>query len=108
METLTIRRDNEPDLSFTGELLASASSSADTAHPDYSGTTGRWQELSLYRTKGGKFICSRIERTQWQGEHDVHRAAVADDPAGVIQFFGYSRLAMEVYQEAQIDCYLAE
>lgn len=103
MEQFTIHRDDEPDLSFTGELLASASSSADTAHPDYSGTTGRWTELELYRTQGGTYICARIERTQWQGEHDVHSAAVADDPAGVIQFFGYSRLAMALYEEAQID-----
>jgi hypothetical protein len=69
MEQFTIHRDAEPDLSFTGELVAEASTSPDQAMPNYSEQTGRWTELALYRTQGGKFICSRIERTQWQGEH---------------------------------------
>jgi hypothetical protein len=103
MEQFTIHRDNEANLTFTGELIASAATSENNAHPDYSGTAGRWQELALYKTEGGKLVCSRVERTCWQGEHDHHTAAVCDDPAGVVAFFGYDRLAMQLYDEADID-----
>jgi hypothetical protein len=65
METITLTIDNEPDLRFTGERIAFNSSSANNARSDYSGSTGRWTELALYRTIGGRYICHQIGRTQW-------------------------------------------
>ena len=103
MEQFTIHRDDCPHISFTGELIAEAETSPETARSDYSGSTGRWQELKLYRTKGGKYICSRKDGSQWQGEHDRHEAAICDDHAGIVAFFGYDRLAMELYEAADID-----
>lgn len=104
MKEHTIIRDNAPDLIFTGEVIASASSSPETARSDYSGSTGRWTELCLYRTKGGKYVCETIGRTQWQGEHDRHSAAVCETPEAVCEFFGSSWLAKELYASTDIDC----
>lgn len=103
MEKFTVQRDNARDLSFTGELLAKVSSSPDTAMgSSYSGGTGRWQVLSLYRTKSGKFICQRIDKTQWQGERDSYSAAVCGDYNQVVDFFGGGWLAKDLYEEAGV------
>ncbi len=104
MVLFTIKRDNAPDLKFTGELVAAASSSANNASSSYSGSVGRWTELSLYRTKGGKFVCQSEGCTQWQGEHNRHAAAVCETPEAVCEFFGSSWLAKELYENAGIDC----
>lgn len=100
--TETIERNGKPDLQFNGERVASTSNSPDRGHSDWSGETGRWTALSLYRTDSGKYVCHRVERTQWQGERDTHTAAVCDSVDGVREFFGYSDLAKEIYHEAGI------
>ncbi|MGK2953301.1 MAG: hypothetical protein ACSLEZ_13070 [Thiobacillus sp.] len=104
MKEHTINRDNDRDLVFTGELVASASSSANNASSSYSGSVGRWTELRLYRTKGGKYVCQSIGRTQHQGEHNRHTAAVCETDEAVCEFFGSSWLAKELYENAGIDC----
>lgn len=58
--------------------------------------------MALYRTEGGKFICERINRTQWQGEKDSHHAKVCLNHGEVIDFFGHSWLAKDLYCEAGI------
>lgn len=103
METITITVDNAPDIRFTGEQLASVQSSANNAAGNYSGSTGRWTELALYKTAGGKFICHEIGRTQWQGEQDRFKAAVCENHGQVQEFFGHRWLAKELYAEAGID-----
>lgn len=98
METITVQRDNDTDLRFTGEEVASVSS-----RDAYSSNNGRWTVLKLWKTKGGKFVCQSIGRTQWQGESDRYSAAVAENEAGIIEFFKHGRLAKELYSEAGID-----
>lgn len=102
METFTLSIDNAPDLRFTGELIAENSSSANNARSDYSGSTGRWTELALYRTIGGRYICHQIGRTQWQGEHDRYSGKVCETEAEVIAFFGHGWVAKGLYEEAGI------
>ncbi|WP_223824151.1 hypothetical protein [Candidatus Enterovibrio escicola] len=52
METFTLDIDNAPNVRFTGELVANAASSDNQAiGSSYNGQTGRWTELSLYKTK---------------------------------------------------------
>lgn len=97
METITVQRDNDADLRFTGEELASASSKS--TYND----NGRWTVLKLFKTASGKFICQSIGRTQHQGESDRYSATVATDDAGIIAFFGHGRVAKELYSEAGID-----
>ena len=58
MEKFEIERDNGAALAFNGELIAKVSSSDNNASgSSYSGQTGRWQVLALYKTEGGKLIC---------------------------------------------------
>lgn len=104
METIKVQRDNMPDLSFTGELIASVSSSANNASGSYSGNVGRWTELYLYRTKSGKYVCQSIGCTQWQGEHARYSAEVCNEPSEVCEFFGSSWLAKELFEAADLDC----
>ena len=104
METFTLEIDNAPSVRFTGELVASAASSDDQAiGSSYSGQTGRWTELALYKTKGGKFICHQVGRTRWQGERDRFSGKVCETLAEVKEFFGHRWLAKELYAEASID-----
>jgi len=86
----------------TAEVIAEASSSPNNAFREYSGTAGRWSELRLYRTRGGKYICEQIGRTQWQGEHDRHSGAVCETEVEVQEFFGHGWLAKELYDDAGI------
>lgn len=104
METFTLGIDNAPSVRFTGELVASAASSDNQAMgSSYSGQTGRWTELALYKTKGGKFICHQVGRTRWQGERDRFSGKVCETLAEVKEFFGHRWLAKELYAEASID-----
>ncbi len=102
-ETLIIERDDRPDIKFQGQLLAKTSSDADRGSSYFSGATGRWTELYLYRTAGGKYICHQLERTQWQGERDQSTATVCDNEECVIEFFGHGWLASYLFADAEIE-----
>lgn len=104
METFTLEIDNEPSLRFTGELVANVASSDNQATgSSYSGQTGRWTELLLYKTTGGKFVCHQIGRTRWEGERDRFSGKVCKSLEEVKAFFGHRWLAKELYHEAKID-----
>ena len=102
MEVITLENDNAPAVRFSGELVAETSSSANNASSYYSGSTGRWTTLKLYKTKSGKLVCQSIGHTQWQGEHDRYKVAVCDTSAEVIAFFGHGWLAKALYEDAGI------
>lgn len=107
MEEFEVIRDKEQNLKFKGELIASCSSSDNQAMgSNYSGSVGRCTELRLYKTAGGKFICSSIGRTRWQGERDRFAGMVCETIDGVISFFGNGWLAKDLYEEANIDASL--
>ena len=95
MDKITVKNDNAPDLRFTGELMATAS--------PQSASSGRWTELALYKTQTGKFVCSEIGYTQWQGERDHYKAKACNSVEEVTQFFGHGWLAKELYDEANLD-----
>jgi len=104
METFTLEIDNAPSIRFAGELIASAASSDNQAMGGgYISQNDRWTELSLYKTKGGKFICHRIGRTRWYGERDRFSGKVCETLIEVKEFFGHRWLAKELYAEASID-----
>jgi len=104
MEKITVERDNQRNISFIGELLAKTSSSDDRAMgSSYSGETGRWQVLKLYKTEQGNFVCQRINRTCWQGERDSYEAVICRNELEIFDFFGYSRLAKDLYIKADVN-----
>lgn len=74
-KTYKLPRDGEPDLRITGELLAEVSN-----HSHQGSHQNRWTEICLYRTKAGKHVVSVIHRSQWEGEGDTHRVAIAGSP----------------------------
>lgn len=102
MEVIVLDNDGARDVRFTGELLASTSSSANNASSYYSGAPGRWTTLNLYKTKGGKFVCQSVGHTQWQGEHTRHKTQVCETEADVVAFFGHGWLAKHLYEAAEI------
>jgi len=99
---ITVERDDAPDIEFLGVKIASSASSGDHSHPDFSGSTGRRTIIRLYRTKGGKFVCERIERSNWVGERDHYEAHICDKPSEIFEFFGHGWLAKSLYAEAGI------
>ena len=107
MEEFEVIRDKEQNLKFKGELIASrGSSDNNAAGSNYSGSTGRCTELRLYKTAGGKFICSSIDLTRWQGERDRFSGCVCETTDEVIAFFGHGWLAKDLYELANIDASL--
>ena len=103
MTQYKLSRDNDRDIRFSGTHLAEVCSSADRAHPDYSGETGRWNKLSLYRTEAGKYVCRNERLTQWQGEKSQSSVEVFHTPDEVIEFIGGGWLAKALYAEAELD-----
>lgn len=95
----TLANDDDKDVSFYGELVASVS------NKDPSGPrSSRWTELELYRTQAGTLICHRICNTRWAGESSSYETEVVADEKEVIAFFGLRNLAKELYSDAEIDC----
>lgn len=104
MEQVIIERDNGKAISFKGKLLAKVSSSPNIAMgSSYSGYTGTWQILKLYKTEKGSYVCQRINRTQWQGSRDTYEAAICKHDLEIYDFFGYDWLAKELYIEADVN-----
>jgi hypothetical protein len=104
MQQYTIINDSALNLRFTGEIIATAVSSPEILDSNYSRSSGRWIELTLYRTKGGKYVCHERGCTQFKGEHERNRAIVCETQDGVIDVFGAGWLAKELYKDAGIDC----
>ncbi len=104
MENYIVKRDGDRDLKFTGTVIADVSS-----HSYQGPNQNRWSEITVYRTKGGKYVVSTIGRTCWQGEHDRHGATLCDTPEAVVDALrqeedGYlSWLAKTALDELQQD-----
>ena len=98
-ETFTLRRDYEPDVELTGWNVSDVSS--------FDGSPGqrnaRWTELSLFLTKGGKFVCQEVGRTRKPDESDRNRVHVAQTLTELSQAVGFGWLAKKLYAEAGID-----
>lgn len=110
-----VTRDGKADLAFTGTLLAAA------APP--SAPQGHWQEYRVYATNGGKHVFSKVSRSIYADEPDVHTAEVFDPapssmPSQLLRgardlvhaepltwkkaaagFFGYDPLAKVLYRK---------
>lgn len=97
-EEFTVRRDNEPDLHFTGTLVASENNKL----VQDGLLSGRWKKMDLYQTKAGKYVCQLIGKTTYEGETDRYSGAVCNTKAEIVAFFGYSNLAKDLYEQANI------
>ena len=110
-----VTRDGKADLAFTGTLRASAAPS--------SAPKGKWQEYRIYETSGGKHVFSRVKRSIFAEDQDVHEAEIFEpSPSSVpsqllrtardltrsrpltwmdaaVEFFGYDPLAKALYRK---------
>lgn len=77
MQAITITRTGQPPLRFVGEEI----SQGDTKTAD----SNRWTVVTLYRTKGGKYVSVVKRITQWQGEHNTTEATVYPDAQSLIE-----------------------
>jgi hypothetical protein len=103
MTAFTIKNDNGPDIKISGEMIGYAATSENNAHTKFSGSPGRWTELMLYRTVGGKHVAANIEHSNWQGERNMHSAVICENHDQIVEFFGYGPLASDLYADAGID-----
>jgi hypothetical protein len=95
-QDITVWRDNAPEIAFKGACIGGASSRS-----QYN-DNGRWTDLYLYQTVGGKFVCYERNNSQWQGERTKHKAEVCTNHAEVVAWFGQGRVAKELYADAGI------
>jgi hypothetical protein len=86
VEKISLKRTDQRTLSFSGELLWEDETSPDSAHPNYSGSPGRWTVARLYQTAKGKYVLQVIQYTAWQGERDIHEALVFNAPEEVVDW----------------------
>ena len=78
MTQQNIDRTGLPPLRFIGEAIGNGSTRG------HSST--RWTNVSIYRTKGGKWVANVVNRTQWEGEHDYAKAQPFESPKELIKF----------------------
>lgn len=88
---------------FTGDEIAHARSYPSPEYQPYSGALGYWEELVLWRTYRGRFVCQRWQHTQWSGERDRVWVGVCHTARDVQAFFGSSEAADMLYARAGID-----
>ncbi len=88
-----IARKDAPDLRFTGTLLTRAATRA---------VNGRWAEMHVFKTRGGRFVALKLGRTLWVGESDRVEVQVFETLAQVGEFLGHSALAKFVKDDLGI------
>lgn len=98
-QAITLTVCNKPDIRFNGVLVGSVASSGDAGMREhFSGYTGRWSELALYKTAGGLLVAHRANRSLWQGDQDHYDGQVCSDIEDVYDFFGDGDLAKRIYE----------
>ena len=79
LKEFTVERSGKRAIRFKGEVLAGVRS-----REEY----GRWQEIGIYRVGepgSGRYVAEIVERTNWQGEQDCHRAHICNSPEEVLE-----------------------
>jgi len=108
MTDYVVKRTGKRPLRFKGAVLGRADESFNNAHPDYSGAAGRADSLILYITSGGNYVAQWDRNTRWQGQHDKTYAELCRTWDEVMTFFGHSRLAQELYADANLEASTCE
>lgn len=104
-ERIVVQRDDEKDIAFAGTLLGSVASEIPR--------NCRWVEYRVYKTRGGKYVFSRIRRSANEGERDEFEAKLYDPSDNdyrqrtfehaVQRYFEYGILAKRLYAELGIE-----
>lgn len=99
MKGFVLKRHCKPSLWFDGEKLGFVSS----ADFEGGGASGRWTELTLYKTDTGRYVCYMVGCSSWPNERDIITDFSCDTVEEVIGFFGHRWLAKELYSIADIE-----
>jgi hypothetical protein len=99
LETFILDVSYEPKIKFSGELIASSINSPDRTMPDWSGSTGEWEELYVYKTLNNNYICYLRELTLWQDNESYFHCNFCKNLDEVKEFFGDHKLAEELYED---------
>ena len=97
MTKYIIKRDNGTDLIFTGQLLASVH---DIFNPIIS------IKFNLYSIMNGKWVCRKVYSEKVRYPHVMRKAIIANTEKEIIDFFGTSDFAKELYEEAGLILHL--
>lgn len=81
LPVIQITRTGEPPLRFAGVEIGSGDTKIDGGS-----RANRWTEVTIYITKGGKYIAHVGYRTCWQGEHDTDNARSFTTPAELVEW----------------------
>jgi hypothetical protein len=86
--------DDQADISFEGKLIGYAIKQEDDSK-DYNYTL-----LKLYLTVGGNYVCTETE----SGDADTNcYARACNSIEEITEFFGFDKLAKDLYESAEID-----
>lgn len=88
---------NDLNIRFQGVILGMA-----TSKKKMEGGHQRWTELILYQSDDGRYVCQKIGRTTFPGEHHIFDHLVCETVEEVQGYFGFRWLAKEVYRQADL------
>ncbi len=104
MNTYIIENEGKKDYKFMGEVLAEVRTYPDTsADRFYSGSNTSYQELTLYKTSKNNYIGVKDDCSMYIGDKTQRTTAILKNKNDIIDFFGQSFLAHQLYHEAEID-----
>lgn len=92
MQKFSLENDNGPEVEFTGELLARASSQRRNSY--------RWSEMDLYRTQGGKYVVHVIGETEVEGESTRYDVYIYPSKEEMMRSIRYSSLTAKLFENA--------
>jgi hypothetical protein len=101
LKEVTLKRSGKRPLKFVGERIASASTSSNQGHPDFSGETGISHEARVYRTGDNRYVLEYIIFNAWQGQEDSYRVHVADGLEPILEIIEElpARVANQLLQD---------
>ena len=81
MKQQHITRDGHPPIRFVGHQIGQGETGR-----DHNGNRNRWTTVTIFATKGGKFVVQTEYQTCWQGESDATSARSFETAAAVIEY----------------------
>lgn len=91
-----IKRDSGRDLKFQGQQIAFG-----TNREHQGDLQNRYNEVTIYKTKAGKYVLHQEYVTHWQGENNTSCASVHDTMKDAMDRFKYGETDLDELDYAQ-------
>lgn len=79
-ENWKLERTGDVPLKFAGYVIG-----ADSSYMPYGPNQDIYEEYTLYRTQGGKYVLDIDHKNQWERHSDTEEAFISDDLKGLIE-----------------------